>query len=157
MSHFGIDYSALDTKVNKRCYKLSDVEHRLEKVAFDIVRFKDSSDTDELWQIQKSDDGDYIVARYDTDPAETVEKTASVRTWEVLVNKASGDVSVFYKSNPVVKFSAIKLGVPVSDLDSLQYFLPKKLDANKELVKALLDNLSKTEKYQLLRTYPELV
>jgi hypothetical protein len=157
MPTFSIDYSALDTRINKRYYKLSDIAHRLEKVAFDIVRFKDSNDADELWQIQQADDGQYIVARYDEEAAEIVEKTASIHTWEVLVNKASGDVSVFYKSNPVAKFSATKLGVPVSDLDTLTHFLPKQLNTNKELVKALLDNLSKTEKYQLLRTYPELV
>jgi len=157
MSNFGIDYSALDTQINKRYYKLSDVAGRLEKVAFDIVRFKDSNDSDELWQIQQADDGEYIVAKYDAEPVEKVEKTASERSWEVLVNKTSGDISVFYKSNHVAKFSATKLGVPASDLDSLTHFLPKKLNTNKELVKALLDNLSKTEKYQLLRTYPELV
>lgn len=153
MSQFGIDYSALDTTVNKRAYKLSDVADRLEKVAFDIVRFKDG-DFDELWQIQNADDGQYIVARYETEVAEAVEKTAAERTWDVLV--AHNDISIFYKGQPVVKLSALQLGVPVGNLPLLQRFLPIRLNTDKALVKALLNDLSATAKHQLLKTYPEL-
>jgi hypothetical protein len=39
MSKNSIDYLALDNKINKRAYKLSEVSDKIEKVAFDLVRF----------------------------------------------------------------------------------------------------------------------
>lgn len=158
MPKFSIDYQLLSNSVEKKFFKLSDVQHKLEKVAFDVVRFKDGN-PEELWQIQNSDDGDYIVARYEMDAtAETpkTEKTASSDNWEVLVNEASGDINIFYKGFPVVKTSIAQTGIPQDDLGTLKRFLPKKLSSDKQLVQSLLKNLSTTERYELLRLYPEL-
>ena len=155
MKHFAIDYSVLDTKIDNKTFRLVDVKDRLEKVAFDVVRFKDGN-PEELWQIQNGDDGDYIVAKYEADSPEKINVVASAKTWDVLVNSPSGDINIFYKGFPVVKTSAHKLGLPMEDLDTVKRFLPNKLQADKQLVQSLLKNLGTTERFELLRLYPEL-
>jgi hypothetical protein len=151
MSKNSIDYSSLETKIYKRAYKLSDVKDRLETVAFDIVRFKDSDKAADLWQVQNAEDGDYIVAMYQS---EEEEKTAS---WGVTVSKTAGDLQVSYKGDPLVSISSGKLGIPPSELYKIEEYLPAKLAANKKLVKALLNELPASAKNAVLNKYPELV
>lgn len=151
MSKNTIDYLSLENKVYKKAYKLSDVKDRLETVAFDIVRFKDSDTAADLWQVQSAEDGDYIVAIYQ--PEE--EKTASL--WGVMISKTAGDLQVSYKGDPLVSMSASKLGIPRSELSQVEEYLPAKLATNKKLVQALLSELSKSAKEEVLSKYPELV
>ena len=72
---FSINYESLDGALNAKKYKLSDVKDRIEKVSFDIVRFKDGDKGADLWQIQSADDGDYIVSLYEEEKENV--KTAS--------------------------------------------------------------------------------
>lgn len=150
MSKNTIDYLGLATKIYKKAYKLSDVKDRLETVAFDVVRFKDSDKGADLWQVQSADDGDYIVALYQ--PEET-EKS----DWDVSVSKTAGDLQVSYKGDPLVRLASSKLGIPRDELHKVPEYLPSKLAANKKLVKALLNELSESAKKEVLSKYPELV
>lgn len=151
MSKFGINYSVLEPQIYKKAYRLSDVQGQLERVAFDIVRFKDGDKGAELWQVQSSDDGDYIVAIYEED---TVKQA---KTWDVTINKIAGTLEVSYKGDPLVKVASQKLGIPITELDSVKNYLPEKLAENKKLVKALLNELSPGVKQEVLKKYPELV
>ena len=72
MSKFAINYSSLENTIYKKAYRLEDVKDRIERVAFDVVRFKDDDNGANLWQVQSSDDGDYIVSIYEPDPEEKV-------------------------------------------------------------------------------------
>jgi len=152
MSKFSIDYSGLENKIYKKAYRLSDVKDRLESVAFDIVRFKDSDKAAELWQVQSADDGEYIVALYQP---EEEQKTAS--DWEVVLTKTSGDLQVYYKDDPLVRIASSKLGIPKTELSKVPEYLPSKLATNKKLVKALLNELPESTKKLVLEKYPELV
>lgn len=140
---FGVDYNSLYSSVDlkQKSFKLSDVKHKLVKVAFDVFRMKDG-DPDELWQVQNADDGDYIVARYET-PAET--KSANSKVWEI--TKATNGTNVFYKNRHITKIAA--------NFDTIG-FLPAKLSSDKTFVKSLLDTLDKDTKSEILKTYPEL-
>lgn len=151
MSKFGIDYSGLENRVYKKAYKLSDVKDRLETVAFDIVRFKDSDDSAQLWQVQDAEDGQYIVALYQQDEEE---KTAS--EWGVRISKAASALEVSYKGDPLVRVASSKLGIPPQELYKAESYLPAKLAANKKLVKALLNELNESAKKAVLSKYPEL-
>jgi len=155
MSKHSIDYSALDNRLNKKSYKLSDVKDRIEKVAFDVVRFKDS-DADKiagLWQIQNSEDGDYIISLYD-DSNETI-KTASVKgDWEVV--PASGNLQFFYKGDPLLKTAALSIGLSKEDINALSKSLPKKMSQDKRLVSLVLNQLDSASKQSVLNKYPEL-
>lgn len=152
MSKFAIDYSKLENKIYKKAYRLADVKDQLESVAFDIVRFKDSdSSVANLWQVQKADDGDYIVALYQEDEI----KTAS--PWDVDVIKTANSIDISYKGDPIVRIAASKLGIPASELEQVKQYLPAKLAENKKLVSALLNELSPVIKKSVLNKYPELV
>src|SRR5678816_3635913 len=152
MSKFSIDYSGLENKIYKRAYRLSDVKDRLETVAFDIVRFKDSDKAADLWQVQSAEDGEYIVALYQP---EEEQKTAN--HWEVLVSKTAGELQVYYKGDPIVRVASNKLGIPSSEVSKVPEYLPAKLANNKKLVKALLNQLPESAKKLVLDKYPELV
>jgi hypothetical protein len=152
MSKFSLDYSGLEHKIYKKAYRLSDVKDQIEKVAFDIVRFKDGDKSAELWQVQSADDGDYIVSLYNEDE---VEKTAA--TWEVSVIKTAGEIQISYKGDPLVRLASSKIGIPRAELDKVTQYLPAKLAENKKLVKSLLNELPPSAKKAVLNKYPELV
>ena len=150
MSKFQVDYSNLANRF-KKAYRLSDVKDKLETVAFDIVRFKDSDKAADLWQIQSAEDGEYIVALYQ--PEEEV-KTAS---WEVTFIKTAGTLQVSYNGDPIVKVTASKLGIPASELSQVERYLPAKLASNQKLVRALLNELPESTKIAVLNKYPEML
>lgn len=152
MSKFSIDYSRLENRICKKAYRLEDIKDRLETVAFDVVRFKDGDKGADLWQIQSSDDGDYIVSLYQQDE----EKTASA-LWDVAISKTAGHLQISYKGDPIVKIASSKLGVPSNEINKIQDYLPSRLAENKKLVKALLNELPLSSKQAVLNKYPELV
>ena len=150
--NFKIDYSKIENVVDCKTYKLADVKDRLVKIAFDIVRFKDSDKAADLWQIQTDPEGEYIVAMYQAD---SVEKTAA--DWEVSLNKVANNLEFYYKGDPVVCVAANKLGMNASELKDASSYLPAKLANNKNLVQALLNQTDKTTKNHILSKYPELL
>jgi len=154
MSKFSLDYQQLENTLLKKAYPLDEVKERIERVAFDVVRFKDGDESSNLWQIQEADDGSYIVAIYEENPVETT-KTASL-PWEVLVSTASKTLHFFYKGEAITKIAFSQLGIPSDEVGLAQRYLPRSLAENKNLVAALLSNLDHHSKAQLLAKYPEL-
>lgn len=149
MSNFKIDFDKLEHKIYKKAYKLSDVKDKIEKVAWDVVRFKDSDQSANLWKIESSDEGDYIVAVYEETPVDQ-------NTWEVIVTKQAGDLQISYKGDPIVRVASSKLGIPKNEVSKVPSYLPEKLANNKKLVLALLNELSGELKQEVLTKYPEL-
>jgi hypothetical protein len=153
MPKFGVNYSSLNTQmVKKASHKVADVKDQLETVAFDIVRFKDSDNGANLWQIQSSDDGDYIVALYDEE--DPTIKTASAH-WGVLATQ-TGHLQISYKGDPLVRLSSAQLGIPAAELKQAEKYLPEKLATNPKLVKSLLKELSLVAQQEVSKRYPEL-
>lgn len=150
-SKFSVDYAQLENTLYKRSYKLSDVKSQLETVAFDVVRFRDQDKGAQLWQVQSADDGDYIVSLYEE---EQEAKTASA--WEVVLSKTSNTLNFFYKGAPITKMSAAQLGVPATELEAVERYLPARLASNSKLVNALLSQLTEPAKKEVLSKYPEL-
>jgi len=151
MSKFEINYSGLENTIMKKAYSLESVKDRIERVAFDIVKFKDDDKGADLWQIQSSDDGDYIVSMYQQEE----EKTAC--DWSVRVSKIANTLQVSYKGDPIVRVIASDIGIPPAELSRAEQYLPVKLAENKKLVKALLNELEESAKNEVLSRYPELV
>jgi len=150
MQKFAIDYSQLETKLLKKAYRLADVKDQLETIAFDIVRFKDGDKGAALWQVQSAEDGDYIVTLYEDVPDK---KEAG---WEVVLSKTAKALNFFYKGDPIAKVATRTLGIPDSEIDSVEKYLPGKLATNKKLVAALLNQLEESTKFAVLNKYPEL-
>jgi hypothetical protein len=156
MNKFSVDYSSLHQGLNReKCFRLKDVEHRLQKVAFDVVRFIDSDTIDGLWQIRKDENGEYIVATYeDGSMSAPVAKVSSA--WSVVQDKSGEQVSIFYQGTPVTKVSLAFLGIPKEESAMVCSYLPHKLATNSKLVTGLLNDLPLEQKRNLLDEYPEL-
>jgi hypothetical protein len=153
MLKYTIDYANLENSIYKKAYRLDEVKDKIVKVAFDIVRFKDDDNRANLWQVQNSDDGDYIIAMYE--PEEENEKV--VNSWNVKVNKSAGILQVSYKGDPIVSLASNKLGIPTNELSDVESYLPEKLASNKKLVKYLLNELNESVRNNVITKYPELV
>jgi len=132
------DFTEFDKKINVKQYRLSEVRDRLVKVAFDIVKFKDQ-DTDQLWQIQTAEDGEYIVSMYSESDMNV--KQASLKSasdWKVTRSKIASELNFYYKNELVAKASPGKLGFKDEDVDMMIAYLPEKLAENEKLAAALL-------------------
>jgi hypothetical protein len=144
------EFASLEKVVNKKkSYILSDVESKIEKVAFDVVRFKDD-DLSHLWQIQKSSDGtEIIVAMYD-EPELTVE---SKKEWAAIPDK-SANIHVFYKGEAIYKLASGMFNA--SDVDIVCRTLTSSLSSDRAFVNALVQELSPVSRDLVLQKYPEL-
>ncbi len=149
------DYKALNNKLSaKKAYKYEDVKHRLIKVAFDIVKFRDAdASIDGLWQIQNTDDGEVIVAMYEEKPELEVKSN-----WTTALDKTASNINVFYKHEFITKFSSSDLPEDTNvDIKKLAEHLPDSLDSNKSLRNAFLINLlTNDERETFLSKNPEL-
>ena len=153
MTKFKLDVEKLGRDLCKRSFRLSEVEPYLEKVAFDVVRFKDQDEDCNLWQIQKGEDGEYIVALYA--PDEMVTKTAS-SAWSVKRQDFSSDLRISYKGEQVIKLASSQLGIPAEEISLAISYLPEKLAQNARLRGLLLKLLPPEEKQYLAAKFPEL-
>lgn len=152
MNKFAVDYNSLKDKLNtKRHYKYSDVKHKLVKVAYDIVKFEDGGGIDGLWQIQKTDEGDVIVAMYSDS---NDEKKALSSNWSVLLDKTASVANIFYKDEYVKKIASSE--VEVENFKMLAEILPETLNENSNLREKMLSSLSSDDKEYLINKFPEL-
>lgn len=159
MNKYSVNYTELENNLERQAsYKYDDVKHRLEKVAFDIVRFRpEHDDIDGLWQIKATDDGEVIVAMYDESPKKEEDNCMKVNSsWDVILDKSGSTINIFYKNEPITRLASASLGISNSEMKSLCSDLPKKLASNKNLLNALLNDLSEQDRSALFTKYPEL-
>ncbi len=149
------DYESLEKRIaGRKVYKLADVQDRIERVAFDVVRFRDSGGLDKLWVIQEHEGEQVLVAMYDDDEVQK-EAVASDRSWAAVPDN-SGNVSVFYRSEPIIRLAMRKLGLANEDAGTVSRYLPEKLSSDRDLTQALLKELPSQEREALFAKYPEL-
>lgn len=146
-------FSNAMAKATKKVYKFADVKDKIEKVAFDVVRFKDD-DNINLWQVQDTDDGQVIVAMYDEDDGLPDVKSDS-KNWHVAADRQD-NINIFYKGEAVTRVNASKIGIPSSDVGIICRSLPNKLASDKSFTRALLNELVAEERDLLVAKYPEL-
>lgn len=145
MSKFSINEYELK-KIAGKIRNYNDVKNNLVKVAFDMYRMKDDPSA-KLWELQKADDGNYIVALYNDGE---IEKQSD---WQVELNKSANNVNFYYKGEYITKLNSKEVGIP---LDEAKSILPEKLATNKKLVSLLMNKLDKSTKETLVSKYPEL-
>jgi len=149
------DLMKLDSIINKKSFYLKDVKDKIEKVAFDIVKFTDD-DFDKLWQIQSSEDGDYIVALYNDEEEKKISNASLRNEWDVMISNAN-EINIIYKGEVLTKLAAKELGFNEKDLRLVKDYLPKKLSSNKNLVSKLLKDMSEPVRRSIQNRFPELV
>lgn len=144
-----------DSLLPKRAFRLADVQHRLERVAYDLVRFRDNEDTDQLWRIQDSHDGPVIVALYGDDGSLTAESdTEPKNDWEAVPDKMA--MHFYYKGEPIISLSSDQLGIPEDEFNLARRWLPKKVAQNEELQQLLFGNVSRPVRKLIAQRFPEL-
>ncbi len=152
MDKHSVDYDQMNNKLSaKKAYKYNDVKDHLIKVAFDVVKFKDSNDIDGLWQIQSADDGEIIVALYE-EPTQLEAKSS----WSAIPDKTASYVHLFYKNEPITKVAMDSLGINKEELPVFIESLPKILAENASVRSAMLTELTKEDSSNLIKKYPEL-
>lgn len=141
------DYEKLNGKINRpKMYKLADIEDKIIRIAFDVVRFRDDDNLDKLWVVQEQNGEEVIVAMYEDEEGQT--KSA----WAAIPD-ATG-INVFYKSEPITRFSFQEIGIPKDESDSLCRCLPVKLAADNRFRKSFLNDLS--DRDAVYARFPEL-
>lgn len=150
MNKFALDYDQLEkTLTKKKSYLLADVVDRIEKVAFDTVRFRDNEDTEMLWKIQDSPDGPIIVALYD-------EETGALKVegsdWTTV--KQANNIHVFYKDEPVTVLKGQNIGIPEDEMGLAARWIPKKLASDEEFQAYTLSLAANIQSFK--ENYPEL-
>lgn len=153
---FNVDFDRVaETLLPKNAYRLADVEHLIEKVGYDLVRFRDNQDTDQLWKVQEGADGPVIVALYGEDGSIISESdTQSKNDWEAVPDKTA--MHIYYKGEPLVILSAQEMGIPNEELNIARRWLPAKLAGDEELQTALLSKVTSNVRKLIAQRFPEL-
>ena len=149
---FSVNFDQVSQSIlPKNTYRLSDVEHKIEKVAYDMVRFRDNQDTDQLWKVKETADGPVIVALYGDDGQMTAE---SKTDWDAVPDKKA--MHIFYKGEPLVSFSSADLGIPTEEFSIVRRWLPKKLASDVGLQKELFSKIPACSRVAIAKRFPEL-
>ena len=154
---FSVDYTDLQSKLSKkRAFRLSDVTGKVKKVAFDVVRFVDSDKIDDLWQIHRDGDDEYIVAMYEE---EQTEKTASAATtlWKAIPDGAGKHIHLFYKDTPIKRIALAPLGIPSEDAVMVSRSISQKLASDRSFFDSLVKELTEEERAALKQLEPSLL
>lgn len=152
MPGFSVNLDNVTTQLSKRAYRLSEVEDKIEKVAWDVVRFKNGN-PEHLWQIQDSPEGAFIIALYDE---EDEVKTAVATTCPWTVTAHHKNLHIFYKNEFLYKIAGSTLDVSEEEMSFFQRCIPAKLASSPELVNSLIKSLDPQKAKTLLSKYPEL-
>ena len=150
-----LDLAKVSQVVNgNKSFRYSDVQNKLQKVAFDVVRFIDGSDIEGLWRIQKDDQGEYIVATYDVE--QKIEKNANTsETWSTSVDRQDR-IHVFYKDKEAKSFSSSEVNLPNTASRTIAKTLQKKLASDNSFVRQFISSLDASVRTNLFSSYPEL-
>jgi SpoVK/Ycf46/Vps4 family AAA+-type ATPase len=152
---FTVDFDRLtDRVVPQRAYRLSDVEHRIEKVAYDLVRFRENEDTDQLWKIEDGNDGPVIVALYSDDGSLMTAESSTKKDWEVIPDKTA--MHFYYKGEPLVSLSSVQLGISEDEFNVAGRWLPQKLASDDRFQMLLLNKVNRAGRVHIAQRFPEL-
>jgi formate-dependent phosphoribosylglycinamide formyltransferase (GAR transformylase) len=153
---FTVDFDHLTQSLlpQKRAYRLADVENRIERVAYDLVRFRDNADTDQLWKIEESADGPIIVALYGEDGAIKTSESSTKQDWDAIPDKKA--VHIFYKGEALMSLSSEELGIPTEEFGIVRRWLPRKLGTDQGLQKALFSKVASSGRELIAQRFPEL-
>lgn len=124
-------------------------EHRIMRVAFDLFRFKDGN-PEELWQVQSSDDGEFLVRTYALPEEEEEVKTSSDK-WSVEIDKKEENLTVAYRNIPLIRLAKKDFAINnPEEMRLLQRLVFTKLSNNKDFVNNFVCSLS-AEKQLILK------
>ncbi len=148
------DFDRLGDKLTRKSYRLEDVKDKIEKVAFDVVRFKEDDNLNNLWVVKSTDDGEVIVGMYDD--AHPPEKKASVKGWSALPDNKGSEIYVYYNGEPLHRIVISSVGVPNTEASSLSKSITRNLEKNAAYRKSFIATIPLPTQQRFLNKYPEL-
>lgn len=155
---FSVDYTDLQSKLSKkRAFRLSDVKGKIRKVAFDVVRFVDSDKIDDLWQIHRDGDDEYIVAMYDDEQTEKKAEASVSNPWKAMPDGSGQNIHLFYKDTPIKKIALASLGIPAEDAWLVSRSVSQRLASDQSFFNSFVKELSDEEKKALKQAEPSLL
>jgi hypothetical protein len=134
-------YKKIIPDTNRLAFKAN--EGRLIRVAFDLFRLKDGN-PEELWQVQSSDDGEFLVRTY----LLPEEKEEMQTKWSVDPDKKQENLTIAYQNIPLLRIASKDYNV--DDINILQRMLFKKLASDESFTNKLINSMSE-EKRELLK------
>jgi hypothetical protein len=147
MKKFEMDLSEVSKTVvpDTNRIPLTENEHRMVRVAFDLFRLKDS-DPDELWQVQSSDDGEFLVRTY----ALPEDENTVISDWSIKEDGKKANLTISYKGMPITRVIAAEYGANTEeDVFVLQKTLFKKLATDKGFIIRMLNKLPEIKQEML--------
>jgi hypothetical protein len=157
MEKYSVDYNELCSTVDQpKAYRLDDVKDKIEKVAFDVVRFRDNDDTDQLWRIDEREDGPVIVALYDEATGSIRSESTEEKNWEALPDKSASCVHVYYKGEPIVRLAAEDLGIPQDEVELAARWLPDRLAEDEDIKRFVMSKIGESARKLVVEAHPEL-
>ena len=158
MNKFSLDYADLQSKLSqKKMYRLADVQHKLKRVAFDVVRFVDNDNIDQLWKIERDGDDEYIVAMYDDTQVVPQTKTASDNPWNAVADANNEFVHIFFKEEPIKRIAMKDFGISGEDAYMVCGILRSKLASDTNFLRKFVNELSQDERAVLTDAEPSLL
>jgi hypothetical protein len=150
MDKFKADLSEIQKMLDTNRLPVSGNEHRMVRVAFDFFRL-DGDETDDLWEVQSADDGEFLVRTYSL-PEETEEiKTSS---WSVTADKEYANLTIAYQGVPITRLASKDYGAEtLEDGKLLQGVVFNKLATDVEFIKTMILSLPASKKVALLRAF----
>lgn len=150
MDKLGLDFNHLQGVVSPDPNRIpvKGNEHRLIRVAFDVFKLQDNKE--DLWVIQSNDDGEeYLVRTYSTD--DDGDQQIAESDWEVVMDKAAANLTVFYKTAPIHRVAARNFGAnTIEDALALRDALQDKLTNDVSFVTKLAQELPRAKREALV-------
>lgn len=112
------------------------------KVAFDVYSPKNDP-SDNLWIVQKADDGSDYLVRTDWDHDYTIEKKSKGDGWDVAMDKEGNTATLYFKDVPLVSLSAKDYGFDSNSGRFINCLL--RFMNNKKNVATLLESLPESK------------
>jgi hypothetical protein len=126
-------------------------EHRITKVAFDVVRL--DTDKEYLWQVQADDDGNEFLVRTYELPQENLSVKAD---WDVISDGKKANLTISYKGVPIYRMIAAQFGATKEkDVKLLQTLMQEKLN-DSSFVARFLQILPESKRAAIYNTFPKL-
>lgn len=147
MKDFKMNFSEISKLINfdKNKIPIKGNKDKMVHVAFDLFRSRDNPE--ELWQVQSSDDGDFLVRTY----LLPEEKECKGSNWSVEEDKKCANLTVSYKNIPIKRIETKKYNVKTAnDSFLLKRTILKKLASDKKFVITFVKDLP-CEKINILK------
>lgn len=152
MGVFDLDFSHLRAVVAPERIPLQGNEHRITRIAFDLVKLDE--DRESLWQVQADDDGNEFLIRTYEIPQEDTLQTKS--DWNVVSDSKKANLTISYQGIPVHRLIASEYGARTEEDVTLLCDLVKTKLSEDDFTKRMLATIPESKRTALAASFPKI-